>query len=47
MAIVPVLIVQVGCAVTLAVGAEGAQGAALTVKGVAADTQPAFVVVTS
>jgi purine-nucleoside phosphorylase len=47
--IVPVLIVQVGCEVTVAVGAAGAVGTALIVSEVAVDTQPVteFEVVTS
>ena len=45
--IVPVDTAQVGCAVTVAVGAVGAPGTALTVKLIALDVQPApFVVVT-
>ena len=44
--IVPVERIQVGCAVTLAVGAAGTPGTALTVNGVAEDTHPALVVVT-
>ena len=44
--IVPVGTIQVGCVVTLAVGAAGAPGTALTVKGVAVDTHPELLVVT-
>ena len=45
--IVPVDTEQVGCAVTVAVGAMGVDGCALTVKLNALDVQPApFVVVT-
>ena len=45
--IVPVETEHVGCVVTVAVGAEGAPGTALTVKLVPLDVQPApFVVVT-
>ena len=45
--IVPVVVVHVGCAVTEAVGAAGAVGAAFTVSCVAADVQPAaFLTVT-
>ena len=47
MTIVPVGRVQVGCTVTLAVGAAGAVGAGLTVRVDGADTQPpAFLTVT-
>ena len=45
--IVPVETVHVGCAVTVAVGADGAPGTAFTVKEVGVDTHPALVVVTS
>ena len=46
--IVPVATAQVGCAVTLAVGAAGVAGWAATVKLIALEIQPAaFVVVTS
>ena len=38
--IVPVVTAQVGCEVTLAVGAAGAPGAPFTVTGVADDIQP-------
>jgi hypothetical protein len=38
--IVPVGVVQVGCAVTDAVGAAGAEGTVLTVTLVAIETQP-------
>ena len=45
--IVPVVMVQVGCVVTEAVGAAGAVGAAFTVSCVAAEVQPAvFLTVT-
>ena len=39
-AIVPVGVVHVGCAVTLAVGADGATGTAFTTNTVAEDSQP-------
>jgi hypothetical protein len=38
--IVPVGVVQVGCAVTEAVGAAGAEGTTFTVTLVAVDVQP-------
>jgi hypothetical protein len=38
--IVPVEIMQVGCTVTLAVGAAGFAGTGFTVTAVGADTQP-------
>ena len=41
---VPVGTAQVGCTVTEAVGAAGAVGTALTVSGVAAETQVISVV---
>ena len=44
--IVPVETIEVGCIVTLAVGATGAPGTALTVNVVAVDTLPAIVAVT-
>ena len=45
--IVPVGTAQVGCVVTLAVGADPADGAAFTVTAVAADIHPeAFLTVT-
>jgi hypothetical protein len=40
MAIVPVATVQVGCAVTVAVGAAGVAGCAFTVTLVTEDVQP-------
>ncbi len=40
--IVPVEIAQVGCMVTLAVGAAGATGTGLTVNDVATETQVGF-----
>ena len=39
--IVPVVVVHVGCVVTEAVGAAGAEGAASTVTAVAPEIQPA------
>src|SRR5665811_1662035 len=45
--IVPVETIQVGCFVTLAVGAAGAPVTTLMVKGVAVDTHSALVVVTA
>ena len=44
--IVPVETIQVGCVVTLAVGATGAPGTALTVNVVAVDTHSALLAVT-
>ncbi len=41
--IVPVGVVQVGCAVTVAVGAAGAFGTAVIVTGVADDTHPVVI----
>ena len=41
MVMVPVGVVQVGCAVTVAVGAAGAVGAAFTVNIVTGEVQPA------
>jgi hypothetical protein len=41
--IVPVAVPQLGCAVTLAVGATGVAGAVFTVKAVTEDTQPLVV----
>ena len=43
MTIVPVGVVHVGCAVTLAVGTAGAFGTALTVKFKGEDIQPVVV----
>ena len=45
--IVPVETVHVGCAVTVAVGADGGLGTVLTVNEVAVDVHPVFEVVTS
>ena len=39
--IVPVVVVHVGCVVTEAVGAAGAEGAAFTTTAVAEEIQPA------
>jgi len=44
--IVPVATLQVGCAVTDAVGAAGVAGCALIVNAVDVDVQPLTVVVT-
>ena len=44
--IVPVGVGQIGCAVTLAVGAEGGVGTAFTVSTVAVDTHPVIVFLT-
>jgi len=45
--ILPVGTAHVGCVDTLAVGAAGAVGTALTVSEVAVEVQPALVVVTA
>ena len=45
--IVPVETIHVGCVVTLAVGAAGAPGTALTVNVVAVDMHSALLVVTA
>jgi hypothetical protein len=46
MTIVPVGVVQVGCTVTLAVGAGGAAGRLLTVIEEADETQPVVIFLT-